>query len=144
MSHQLWVRSHMLFLCSAASFSPSACLPRAAHGTETTASQPHGKMFWFFSWLFLTQISSVISFSMWPRGVAWGETVVPKQTVRDGNKWLKVRTAEPALSRGGLHPKRCSHPGTHTDVNAFGSLGILHANQGLQHSADEGWCRRMV
>lgn len=67
MSRQCQVGCHMPFLCSAASFSPSACLPGAAHGAETTASQPHGKMLWFFSWLFLTQISSLISFSMWPQ-----------------------------------------------------------------------------
>lgn len=148
MSHQRWVGCHAPFLCSATSFSPSACLPGAAHGTRTTASPPHGKTFGVFSWLFLTQINSLISFSMWPwrGGGAWGEAVVPKQTVQDGNEWLKVRTAEPPSSQGGggLHPERCSYPGTYTDVNAFGSLGRLRANQGLQHSADEGWCRRMV
>lgn len=56
----------------------------------------------FYPWLFLTCISSLISFFMWPRG---REAVVPKQTVRDVSRGQEVRRAE-----GSVTPRR-SAPG---------------------------------
>lgn len=94
----------------------------------------------FFPGLFLTQSSSLISFSMWPRGVPWEGTVVPKQTVWAENKWLKVRRAELALSRGALQAERCSH-GMHREGKEC--LWIPVCKPGLQPSADGGCCRRM-
>lgn len=118
MSHQRWVGCHLPFLCSTTSLSPSACLPGAAHGTRTTASQPHGKMFGVFSWLFLTQIGSLISFSMWPWWGGLGRNSCAKtnsarweQVAEGQNCWATIvprsRRTAPGAVLPPWHVHRC-------------------------------------
>lgn len=104
---------------------------------ETTVSQPHCKTFFFFfslPWLFLTHITSLISFSMWP----WGrETVVPKQTVRDGNRWLTIRSVEASITprRAGSSTGSCASVGKCQWVLVGPPAGL---GSGL--SAEKGRC----
>lgn len=94
----------------------------------------------FFSlpWLFLTHITSLISFSMWP----WGrETVVPKQTVRDGNRWLTIRSVEASITprRAGSSTGSCASVGKCRWVLVGPPAGL---GSGL--SAEKGRCWRVA
>lgn len=93
-------RCHVPFISPTASAALPAypCLPIALHQLFLN----HTVNVCFYPWLFLTCISSLISFFMWPRG---REAVVPKQTARDVSRGQEVRRAE-----GSVTPRR-SAPG---------------------------------
>lgn len=63
---------------------------------------------------------------------------MPKQTARDGNRWLKVRSAEASIAprRTGSSTGSCAPAG----ANASGSLVGLPAGLGPGPSVEEGRC----